>query len=491
MHIMLEVSAETWVRIRFLELVETGEVRMDRKERCRKSESLKYGVTAGAGALLAILSVVLNLAWAAEAPAGKVLFQADSFKANQPDGYPDGWTVSSRLADMRPEFSVEPEPNLGGPGSLKISGAAYQAASGCWQAEIKNISPERWYRFEASFYVRGVAWPERQALARLYWLDSEGQRAAMPEYVPESGADGDWRQVSATYKPPRQAAAVRIELFLSHCPQGTVWWDAISLKEVPEPAYRLVKVGTANCRPQGSETNLGMAEQFVGVIEDAGRKDCDILLLGETITLPARGNVPIEEKAEPVPGPITKKFGALARQYEMYIIVGLVENENGTLYNTAVLIDRQGRVAGKYRKVFLPLEDLEAGITPGDHYPVFDTDFGRIGIAICYDIQFVDPARALTVQGAEIIFCPNWGSNFPVAARALENQVYIATSGYDVPSDIVGPDGKVIAVAENRPGVAVSEIDLNRGSREPGVARQKQYLLRELRPDIPVPVLER
>ncbi|MFC1613869.1 carbon-nitrogen hydrolase family protein [Gemmatimonadota bacterium] len=421
----------------------------------------------------------------------KILLQADGFQLAPGAQYPAGWTTNSRLSEFCPDFNVAIQPSLDGPGSLRISGGAHHAASGCWQTVVEGISPERWYGFEAFFQAKGVAWPKRQAMARLYWLDGQGCSISMPEFVPESHPAGDWQPVAATYRPPKNTAAVRIELFLSHCPQGEVYWDRISLKEVPEPPSRIVKVGSANCRPTGRSTNLGMAEQFIGVIEQAGRAGCDILLLGETITLPARGSTPTMEKAEPVPGPITGLFGRLAKKYGMYIIVGLLENEHGTLYNTAALIDRQGGLAGKYRKVHLPLGDLEIGVTPGDHYPVFDTDFGRIGIMICYDQQFVDPARALALQGAEILFCPNWGSKFPPSARAMENRVYIANSGYDTPTDIVDPNGEVIAKAEERPGVAMAEIDLNRPLREAGFARKKQYLQRELRPDIRVTELER
>ena len=452
---------------------------------------LERALRLGTGWLVLALLVLLPNISPAAGPAGKIIFHADSFTVSTPGQSPEGWTTVSRLSTFKPDFGVAEEPGLGGPGSLCISGAASQSASGCWRAEVKGIDPGRWYSIEAFFRTSGVPWPQRQTLARLYWLDSEGNRAAMPEYVPESGSEGEWRKVAATYRPPEKASAARIELFLSHCPQGTVWWDNITLKEVPEPPSRLVKVGAANCRPEGRKTNPDVADQFVPVIEQAGKLGCDILLLGETITLPARGNTPTMEKAEPVPGPITELFGGLARKYRMYIIAGLLENEHGVLYNTAVLIDRQGRVAGKYRKVTLPLEDLEAGVTPGDNYPVFDTNFGRIGIVICYDIQFTEPCRALALQGAEIIFCPNWGSPFPVKGRAIENQVYIATSGYDIPTDIVDPEGKVIARADERHGVALAEIDLNRGIREAGFARKKQYLFRELRPDIPMPDLEK
>lgn len=435
--------------------------------------------------------VLFCLLSAGQAAAQKVLFHADSFAPAAGEKLPSGWTTVSRMEQFRPTFAVDETPNLGGPGSLRISGGASEAASGCWRTEIKGISPEKYYRLEASLFTRGVPWTQRQAMARLYWLNSEGGRAAMPEFVPESGVEGDWRKVSAVYRPPKNAVAVRIELFLGNCAQGTVWWDDIKLSEVPEPPARMVKVAAADCRPDRAATNMDMAAQYLPVIEQAGQAGCDILLLGETITLLARADIPTFEKAEPIPGPITDFLGEYARKHGMYIIVGLLENENGVLYNTAAIIDRRGEIAGKYRKVFLPLEDLEIGVTPGDHYPVFDTDFGRIGIIICYDIQFTAPAQAMAVQGAEVIFCPNWGNVFPVEARAIENQVYIVSSGFDVPTDIFGPDGKLIDRSENRPGLAVAEIDLNRPLRESGQARRRHYMLRELRPDIIVPGFDR
>lgn len=438
--------------------------------------------------LLPLLSL-LALVTAGFGAEGRVLFRADSFVPAAGAALPEGWTTFGPLEAARPEFGVAEAPNLGGPGSLSIYGAAGQAATGCWRTVVRGLTPGAWYRFEAFFQGRGVAWPRRQAMARLYWLDGQGQRVDRPEFVPESGPLAEWQEVSGLFRAPEKAEGVRIELFLSHCPQGTVYWDRVSLSEAAAPPSRLVKVAAANCRPDGAKSNLAQAEQFIGVIEQAGRQGCDILLLGETITLPARGDTPTLEKAEPIPGPITERFGELARQYKMYIIVGLLENDHGTLYNTAALIDRQGKIAGRYRKVFLPLDDLESGVTPGDHYPVFDTDFGRIGIIICYDIAYPEPARAMAVQGAELVFNPNWGNYFPVAARAMENQVYLVSSGYDTPTDIYDPSGKKIAACEQRPGVAVAEIDLNQARYQDG--RRRQYLLRELRPDIRVSGLER
>jgi predicted amidohydrolase len=69
--------------------------------------------------------------------------------------------------------------------------------------------------------------------------------------------------------------------------------------------------------------------------------------------------------SEPVPGPTTKYLGDLARKFKMYIVAGILEREGDVVYNTAILMDRDGKLAGKYRKLSLPREEIEGGVTPG------------------------------------------------------------------------------------------------------------------------------
>jgi predicted amidohydrolase len=114
----------------------------------------------------------------------------------------------------------------------------------------------------------------------------------------------------------------------------------------------------------------------------------------------------------------------LAVKHDLYIVAGLLEREGPAIYNVAVLISPDGKVIGKYRKVTLPRGEIEAGITPGRDYPVFETRFGKVGMMICYDGFFPEVARALAIQGAEVIVWPVWGCNPLLAsARACENHV--------------------------------------------------------------------
>ena len=132
------------------------------------------------------------------------------------------------------------------------------------------------------------------------------------------------------------------------------------------------------------------------------------------------------------------------------------------MYNTAVLMGRDGKLAGKYRKASLPREEIEGGITPGDNFPVFDTDFGKIGMMICWDVFFPEPARALSSKGAEIIFMPIWGGDLTLSkARAIENQIYLVSSTYDMKTGVFDKKGELIVEGTEENPVAVVDVDLN------------------------------
>jgi predicted amidohydrolase len=128
-----------------------------------------------------------------------------------------------------------------------------------------------------------------------------------------------------------------------------------------------------------------------------------------------------------------------------------------------------GSLAGKYRKVVLPAEEVEQGIMPGDDYPVFTTRFGKVAMMICYDAFFPEVARQLANRGAEVIAVPIYGGNLSLAsARALDNHVYLVTSTYMDPADewmrtgIFDHTGRLIATTGTQGTVAVAEVDLGR-----------------------------
>lgn len=195
--------------------------------------------------------------------------------------------------------------------------------------------------------------------------------------------------------------------------------------------------------------------------------------------------------AEPVPGPATAALGEKAREHGLYVIAGIAEQDpTGTVYNTAVIIGRDGGVVGSYRKthIFTPTESFFA---LGSELPVFDLDFGRVAIPICYDLEFPECARVLCLKGAEMLLtmAAHWrgtGSvgvpeNFVTtvyAARSMENRVPLVLAnrtGFDPQLDdhfvglsrIVDADGlTVTAMPDDAEGMITATLNLDEERRK-------------------------
>jgi len=227
-------------------------------------------------------------------------------------------------------------------------------------------------------------------------------------------------------------------------------------------------------------------EKIAAWADKAAQENADVVIFPELILSAGYG---LEEKfydiAQPVPGPSTEKLGRKALQHKMYIIAGIAERDlTGTVYNTAVIIGRDGKYVGSYRKthIFTPTESFFA---PGAKLNVFDLDFGRIAIPICYDLEFPEPARVLCLKGAEMLLTmtAHWRGSGTVgtaenfiqtiySARALENRVPVVLCnrvGFDPSLDdhfvglsrIVDADGATIAsMPDDREGMIIATLDL-------------------------------
>jgi predicted amidohydrolase len=405
-----------------------------------------------------------------------------------PNGMPDGWTVWSPRAEISPRTFLDPVRYRTKAASLAISGNGNAAEFGGWQRVVDGIDVGAWYRFTAYYRCAGVPHESLQIVPRVDWRASE-KRAGRPDYVYKSARDAEWMRVTTDVQAPEGATTALLQLYLFNAPQGTVWWDDISFEQITPPAPRPVKIATVNLRPQGTGSAQASVSQFIDAVERTVPAKSDIILLPEGITVVGTGKKYVDV-AETVPGPTTERLARVAKQHSSYLAAGIYEREGHTVYNTAVLLDREGRLVGKYRKVFLPVEEIEGGLTPGNDYPVFHTDFGTIGLMICYDVFFPDPARALARQGAEIILMPIWGGDETLAkARSIDNKVFLVTSGYDHPTYIQDPDGNRIASALQPGTAAFATVDLARRYIDPktNLGDMRARRMKELRVDVRVP----
>jgi predicted amidohydrolase len=393
------------------------------------------------------------------------------------DSAPGGWSTQSPRPEIRPAFST------GEDGSLVITHDDRQGLDGSYVRTYPVVGGQ-FYRFQVFRKAHKVSSPRQSCLARISWQDADGKMvkidsapehadpklpmpSAEPEYPADGATDADgWTLVSGTYKSPSKASHALVELHLQWAPEGSVEWKGAEFAETKDPGPRRVRLATVHYRPTGKSPQENRNE-FTALVAEAGKQRADLVVLGETVPS-ANVKAKPEEIAEPVPGPSTEFFGALAKQHRLHLVLSLYEREAHLIYNTAVLLGPEGQLIGKYRKVSLPPSEAAKGIAPGSDFPVFATAFGKVGLMVCYDGFFPEVARELTKNGAEVIAWPVWGCNPLLAqARACENHVYLVSSTFMdadagwMLSAIYDHNGQPIAQSGQWGTIALAEVDLN------------------------------
>jgi beta-ureidopropionase len=211
----------------------------------------------------------------------------------------------------------------------------------------------------------------------------------------------------------------------------------------------------------------GNREHVLGLLDLALRQQPDLVCLPEafsTVSVPMQG---IDDLAETVPGPTTDAVARRARQHRCHVICSIKTRRDGRCWNSAVVIDRAGDVLGIYDKV-QPVTSssdytvFESGVTPGSDVPVFDLDFGRIGIQICFDLGFPETWEQLSRQGARMVFWPSaYNGGFPLQVYAYLHHYYVISSVRTDRSRIVDPCGVILAETDDLVNVIYRDINLD------------------------------
>lgn len=218
-----------------------------------------------------------------------------------------------------------------------------------------------------------------------------------------------------------------------------------------------------------------MLEKNYGMMEEAAAQGADLMVTSEAVNF---AGVPgqVEGKYKDIirrsQDEIIRRISSIAAKGGCWIVAGLYRvDEKGGLRNTAFVWDSRGELKGIYNKVHLAGSEKEY-LIPGSRYQVFDAPFGRIGVCICWDMQFPECARTLALMGADMVVCPTWGWEAIYGhARAYENGIYVAAAmavpyWMDIgdlrnPSEVIAPNGTVLISADRQKGgVFICDADI-------------------------------
>lgn len=262
----------------------------------------------------------------------------------------------------------------------------------------------------------------------------------------------------------------------------------------------------ALCQMLGSmdkEESKSKAERMVA---EAAGNGAQIVVLPEMWNTPYSNDY-FRKYAEPADGPTVQFMSQLAEKYAIYLVGGsIAELDDNKVYNTSFSFDRTGELIGRHRKVHLFDIDVEGGIrfmesdtlTPGNSTTVIETEYCKIGIAICYDVRFPEMSRNMALDGAKLIILPaafnmttgpaHW--DLTMRARALDNQVYFAACAPARDMDgvyqsygnscIVSPWGDFVAHTDEKESIVYGDIDTERVD----AVRQQLPLLQHRRKEL-------
>ena len=400
------------------------------------------------------------------------------------------WSTFTPREGITPLFSKKESEGIHNNPTLIIHGNNNPDSMGCWVKELPMLYRGQRYRIECSFRldqikninnsIRALVFKNKNPYAFLYMLDKKnGYYIISGEFTPEQDEKG-----------------LELRLHLIDSGKGTVQWKRVELKNITETFKpRLVNVAAVSGKPKDVQTPAGAIDYYCNLIDKINAKNLDLVCLGEIINKDGVPGKPAD-LAETIPGHSSRRLGEKAKEYNTYIVASLLERDGNLIYNTAVLIGRNGQIVGKYHKVHVTMsEQLVWGVKSGNDYPVFQTDFGKVGLMVCYDNHFPEVSRILAVKGADLIAFSNDsdGREWPngasrgvwdpyIRTRAIDSHVAIVAAVNGGRSAIVNGSGEILATnkfsSEEPGGIIEATVDLN-ASVINGTGRmiQKRYLL--------------
>lgn len=361
----------------------------------------------------------------AASPCRNVIRNGD-FQAGQEGGLPQGWRIVTARPALMPVFALVKEE---GRKMLLATGEGNPDCVG-YATTLARITLGKTYLFRVLFRCSDGMNPQENLLFKA--IGPAGHNGIVTfRRLGQGWAKGEER----ICWPGQGQADAEIRLYFRLSAHGRAWIREVSLAETDPVLPRWARIACTSGKPS--------LQADEAVLDEAGRAGVDIALLPEYMQ---GGRI-----EEPLEGPSYRLMSAKAKQYRMYVAGGMVRKDEKTdrVYNTALLLDRDGRLVGTYDKIHPYSPEInEEGITPGSEVRVFRTDFAAVGLMICYDSWIPDVAQLLSLKGAEIILFPNAGHQPEVLyARSMDNAVRIVNSSWNLPCSIHDTLGRNIRKA--------------------------------------------
>lgn len=354
-----------------------------------------------------------------------------------------------------------------------------------------TAQPDAPLQLELAAEATGLERGSDELVVEAFWYDDDGTEVNWDPVLLDRATANEQGRLFVCYakalRYPASATRLGVRCGLRWSPRGRVRWHGWRLQRTAPRAPRTLRLGVASGRPRRWVSAAVSIAHYVEQCRQAGAAGVDLVCLPETIlsySSPDRSPDAIHAQAVPVPGPWLEPFREVARAYRMGICFSVLERAGAhdeLVYNTALLLGREGELIGTYRKVHLALVEARQGVAAGHEFPVYTFDGVTVGMGICMDSSAAETCRILAQRGAEIMLMPIMGdfratrwvhgaSEFDTErwklvqrAHAFDNHLYVvACRNANFGSAITAPWGEIIAYNDGDRDLIWADVELDR-----------------------------
>jgi predicted amidohydrolase len=347
------------------------------------------------------------------------LISNGEFKDGMIDSLPDDWSLNSAYPLIAPVFKLVEKNNR------KVLLASGNDDDNCvgWLQTSFPIEGDKYYKLKVVFQKSDDLDPNKNLIFAFYSKLNESDTGLFNDGIFTYAMEENNTIVGENrfHLNAKGCFTGEVRIYFKLSGNAKAWISSISLEECDPIPKRLVK--TTCVQGRASLETWGKA------IDHAAKNGTDLFLLPETFYM-EHTRLSTMDGVESIDGVSATFMSAKAKQHGIYVAgTFLLKDVDSHVYNAMMLFDRKGNLAGRYDKFHPFSVEMFRGVSPGNQVPVFKTDFGIVGMMVCYDSWFTDVAELLSLKGAEIILFPNAGY-YPslCIARSADNCVRIVAS---------------------------------------------------------------